>query len=664
MNNSQDLINCIFDKQSYYINDEKSFEDWWNGELKSQYTILILSKKINYEILKPFINNFVKEFLKKYNTNPFLEEHISDKFVKEAKKICNTISSDISKIPRRKYFNRANNNPDKREDLIKEDEKLNSLPKNNDELNKSMEIDLLSIKDCEYKQEKQSHEKQQYKLKVNISSCDPKDYPGIDIYDETFYFGDFTAKWQGVVLDDNQIIPMLIDARRVYAYIISSNGKSYHKVSKREPLKGFSGVGNFSFLYKTPSGKIIPYSFQNMIKHQVMYHWFVYKCLVFEPYPPGITPPISNGFNLFRGFKAKLVDKVDLALIQPVLDHFAEGWSGSNKEWNHFILSWFSAIFKTPHIKTNKALVLASGQGAGKDVIKEFFEQYIFGTTYAITVIGVDKIAQRFNSVLLNKLLITINELSSAESLKSTFNRMKDIITGRFQAVELKGCETEYVNDCCNYLMFSNNSHAIDCDDDDRRYAMPDVSNKFVDDDEYWERLCNLIKNKDEAKNQHVANHLFTYLFQYEGMDVKPKNSIPKSITKQNMISCSLVSSKAFIKGIFDGFIDLYELMDHNNLLNNEYIYFRKPLKNTKNIKNKKTNIPYITTEHLHEVYVKWCELTRAGAVKLAKFGQDISEDVKDRREQIFVPDLGRYRCIALPLLSQKYRDIYVECSS
>ena len=74
--------------------------------------------------------------------------------------------------------------------------------------------------------------------------------------------------------------------------------------------------------------------------------WFDSTAVI--PFPPNIQPPIDDStnrvLNTFGGFKAKFVDKVDMGIIQPVLDHISVVWANRDTQCFQFIMNWRGGI--------------------------------------------------------------------------------------------------------------------------------------------------------------------------------------------------------------------------------------------------------------------------------------------------------------------------------
>lgn len=464
----------------------------------------------------------------------------------------------------------------------------------------------------------------------------------IDAYDETFYWGDFFHKWNRRTITN--IFPFIMDLMCVYGYVISGKGKSIQKVSKENSISMFRGKPNSDdfciFLGD------LTMTIDNLITSP--YGQFItYNAIVFRPYSE-LSPKLTdNNYNLFSGFKAKRIDNVSMDVINPVLKHIESVWAGDNKEWYHWILSYFSWILKYPHIKTQKVLTLSSDQGAGKNIITDWIEEYIIGLRHAVTIAGTEKLTQRFNSVIESKLLITCNEVDTAENYKAAFNKLKTLITEKRQAIERKGCDIDYVNDCCNYVILSNNDFCVYLEESDRRYAIPDVSNKYSGDYAYF-------KNLSKHLTDDTANHLYTYLLNYDGLDVRDKNTIPVSKAKESIIELSLPASKSFIKNMLSGEYNIHDEIIKYNAIRDTYSHVEY-------IKDKHDK-DFIKKDDLYKLFVEWCKSQGKHACCSRKFFIEIKMLI-NLDERPYMSDGSRLRAISLPsypkTIKESTNDIY-----
>lgn len=446
----------------------------------------------------------------------------------------------------------------------------------------------------------------------------------IDIRDETFYWGDFCSKWDGMYLKN--IEDMVKDLTRVYAYVISINGKSIQKVNIHESLKLFKNIpGHIEFKY-------YQYIDKNQyklcgIKDILMSEYgkkIKYGSIIFEPYSPLSTLSDVNNFNLFRGFKATVKHNINYDNIQPILHHIKTVFSGDNEEWYKWILSWLSHLIKTPQIKTEKVLTLASKiHGIGKGIFFKWLIQYVMGDLHAVMINGLDKVTQRLNSIIEGKILVVIDEVDNADKYGSAYNKLKSLITEYYQTVEKKGVDAVVIKDCCNYVILSNNEHCVYIEQHDRRYAMPDISPIYTKNTEYFNKLgLHLTKE--------TADDFLSYLLIYESIDIRDINLLPLSETKQSMSELSLSSSQLFVKEFNNGSMNLCEMVDNNSIFYDKHGH------------------TYIKKDGLFEVFKLWCHKHGKHTISSQRFFKDIKGTIDEAYP--YLNDGSRHRGFKLYL--------------
>ncbi len=345
-----------------------------------------------------------------------------------------------------------------------------------------------------------------------------------DIRDLIFTWKTFCYKWQSekISADGKE---MLYDLGRVFRY--SNDGKVLY-ITKRgssiTPIKITAEEPQF-YCYvdqgdKQPKKMTLKSLCQTIYRRTPI----VTGHIDFNPQLPIDDTEI---FNLWRGFKAKKLARYDIKKIRKILNHIK--MLVQTDEWYHWVLSWFSWIIKHPHIKTEKCLIFAGPQGIGKDFLGKLFAEYIIGYQNSVTLAGLDKLFQRFNSIVEGRILINAQELLvDKKTQRSVFEILKSIITEKYQTVEKKGIDVSIVIDCSN--IFCSSNHKYECmyvEEDDRRFAIPELpGEEDVPDQEYFDELFSCC-------NQETADHFFTYLLQYDGLDVRNRHNMPFSHVKE-----------------------------------------------------------------------------------------------------------------------------------
>ena len=336
----------------------------------------------------------------------------------------------------------------------------------------------------------------------------------------------------------------------------------------------------------------------------------------------------SRYFNTWTKFKADLVDKVDMSKIDIILNHIKKVWCSDNDEHYNYILSWFKVIFTNPSLKTKVAVILkSSDKQIGKGIlINDFLIPYVFGESYSMSIAGLDTITSKFNQILMNKIFINCDELSTIDgSYHQSFDVLKKRITDRTVKIEIKGGKSFIYPDYCNYLMCTNNDFTIRMEQGDARYFVLDCSPCFKGNFGYFKKLS-------ESLNQENANHFFTYVSTLvSSVDVR---NIPMTELKKSMMVNSLPSSLRFLLAF-----------------NEEYKFMCSKCSYDCSIEESSREVYvgadgcccdsyFIPFNSLYDKYIHWCQETKEVALSRNKFGRSIDNYITKRRSGCHKVDL------------------------
>jgi hypothetical protein len=300
-------------------------------------------------------------------------------------------------------------------------------------------------------------------------------------------------------------------------------------------------------------------------------HFTVYNKLVFKPAGKDLK---QYEYNLWCGFKAREVDTIDMKKVQPILNHILEVLADNNETYYKYIISWLAQIIQKPWKKTEIALLFKGQEGDGKSCVAEFIRTRVIGWEMSLVSCGLEKITQRFNSCILNKLFCELSELAVAsDDYNKSFDNMKVLITDPMITIEQKGIEPFNIQSHTNFFATTNHDFTVRMSESDRRWACFETSSKYRGNWEYFDKLHELIRNDDESISDEVGRHFYTYLLKYE--DRVNLRSIPMTPLKQSMIDTSLNSAALFIKELpYAGFDrGILVKVDGNWVCKNEDLY-------------------------------------------------------------------------------------------
>jgi hypothetical protein len=151
---------------------------------------------------------------------------------------------------------------------------------------------------------------------------------------------------------------------------------------------------------------------------------------------------------------------------QPFLDHLHRLFDGDERLVEH-MLQYLAFLVQYPGRKVQWAPLIMGGQGIGKSFIKEAMEA-ILGFSNADTI-EADHLSNRFNTWMMGKSLVTVEEMRQVEKM-SLGEKLKGYITAHSLQIEPKGQNLMPMPNRLNFLFFSNQADAIQIDTDDRRF--------------------------------------------------------------------------------------------------------------------------------------------------------------------------------------------------
>lgn len=347
----------------------------------------------------------------------------------------------------------------------------------------------------------------------------------------------------------------------------------------------------------------------------------IYKNITFQPNPKDV---LEGEYNMFPGIEAKLVEEVDLKLIEPILYHMKECWAAGDDNIYDYICHWLRQAFLEPWNKTGIVLLLYGVQGSGKGcLIDEFLIPYVYGTKISCVSQTLTPLTQQFNSICMNKLFIFANEIANGSKggFHTSFDKLKALITDRTMTIEKKGIDL--INDYPNYINFmfaTNNKDSVKLGRTDRRYVCLETSSKFKGDWDYFDKLF-------ACFDQTTANHFYTYFYNFK----KTRNirDIPMTQLKEDM----MIKGKPHIEFFVEDITRLAK--DKNNKQRNPEIYYQKwdDLLLERISKDKE-----LQARTLYEVYKLWCNENKEQLLSNTLFGREIKHllKIKNKRKGIF----------------------------
>lgn len=214
----------------------------------------------------------------------------------------------------------------------------------------------------------------------------------------------------------------------------------------------------------------------------------------------------TGAFNIWRGYPITkdIAEKYDVSLAQPILDHLFTIWADGSQERYEYMLNWFAHKLQRPYKKMAVTICLNSGEGAGKNVILNHFEQ-IMGCNYD-SVSSAKSILGDFNAVLEGKTLLNFDEVTYGGNHEKN-NQMKALISEDFVHINKKNKEAYRIRSMADFIITTNEDYFIGVTGDSRRYCPMALNRRWegVQTDESYEYFKKIMDAPPEA----FANFLY-----------------------------------------------------------------------------------------------------------------------------------------------------------
>ena len=194
-------------------------------------------------------------------------------------------------------------------------------------------------------------------------------------------------------------------------------------------------------------------------------------------------------YNLYRGLPVKPI-KGDWSLME---NHIWKVVTNRDEESYRYLKAWMAHIVKNPGGKRpGTSVVLRGKQGVGKGC---FASQYgeIFGSHF-LHVTNAAHLVNRFNQHLKDALLVFVDEGVWAGN-KTAEGVLRGMITEKYFLCEPKGKDAFPVENHVNLIIASNNKWIVPAGLEERRFMVLDVSDKYIQDKDYFTALFNQMDN-------------------------------------------------------------------------------------------------------------------------------------------------------------------------
>ena len=289
--------------------------------------------------------------------------------------------------------------------------------------------------------------------------------------------------------------------------------------------------------------RICESSFQAQLTRQ-QFKYPVYTSMVYRPWYHEAPVIEDYEFNQFRGYRHTAMndyewDELVVGDVKKGIEAIKKLWedvlAGGDEKMADYIFNWLAHLLCKGWQKTGTALCFIGKQGCGKSAMWEkFIMEGIIGKSLCNIVTDIKQFSGKFNSERMNKSLHILNECGSCRGKENApmYDKLKSMITDETFRCEYKGKEAIQATDSGSYVLISNHEYSVKVEDDDRRFAIPDIKPyKFKNveaKEEYWDQMMKYIANP------LVQRAFFTALVSRDISDFNPR-AIPTSIRRQQL---------------------------------------------------------------------------------------------------------------------------------
>jgi hypothetical protein len=230
---------------------------------------------------------------------------------------------------------------------------------------------------------------------------------------------------------------------------------------------------------------------------------------------PGQPKELNGKLNLWEGFGIE-----PKAGEWPRMErHIHEVLASGNSEHADYIIKWSAWALQNPDKPAEVALTLRGPQGTGKGIHARSIKS-IFGP-HGRHLPSIDRVTGRFNATLMNCAFIYLDEALWGGD-KKAIGPLKMLLTEPTIAIEKKGVDTITVKNHVKAEITTNEEWAVPAGFQERRFAVFDVSTKYMQSEKYFAPLY------AEMEGAGLSAMMFDLLNMDLG-DWHPRRNIPRT---------------------------------------------------------------------------------------------------------------------------------------
>jgi hypothetical protein len=225
----------------------------------------------------------------------------------------------------------------------------------------------------------------------------------------------------------------------------------------------------------------------------------------------------GNVYNLWRGFAYEAKEGGDCSLYLSHLEHII---CNGNQQHFNYLLKWMARTVQKPDILGKVAFVMKGKPGTGKGTTASQFGQ-LFGRHF-LHVLQSEHLVGKYNAHLRDALVVFADEQIMTD--KKSSNVLQGLITEPTFTVEAKFGAIEPVKNFMHIIMSTNENHVVQVNEDDRRFFIVNVNNKYstAKDPEaarYFHTINQQLNDNNGAGYSALLHHLLN--INLHGFDVE-----------------------------------------------------------------------------------------------------------------------------------------------
>jgi hypothetical protein len=220
--------------------------------------------------------------------------------------------------------------------------------------------------------------------------------------------------------------------------------------------------------------------------------------LAYRPFAPGDVEPkrvmMVNGVRTFNTFVPSRIEPAKEGDPKPWLEYMEHLFP--NAKDRHEVMRWVATLIAMPERRILYGLLLVSWMhGVGKSTLAEDILLPLLGGWNVAVRESQDVIDSAFNDWLAEKRLVVVHEIFGGKSADA-YEKLKSAITQKSVDVNKKFMQPYRVENWAHMFASSNSEEALQFEDNDRRWLMPEVTNKKQS-LAFWQKLHHWLKEED-----------------------------------------------------------------------------------------------------------------------------------------------------------------------